>query len=117
MKKNIEVKAKPVVGELLPKKQNGVIDPSLEALDNSKVFKNGKWWWSARALMVALGYNKRHWHKFLFPINRAIRVCERAGEYKVEEQFNQLVVPIISGKGGTQDSIDYQLTNYGCFKT
>ncbi|SLB33183.1 phage antirepressor KilAC domain-containing protein [Mycobacteroides abscessus] len=72
----------------------------------------GREYWSARALMPLLGYEK--WERFAEAISRA-KVAARNSGYVVAEQFPGAGKLIEAGKGAQRTIEDYHLSRYACY--
>lgn len=69
-------------------------------------------YWSARDLMVSLGYSK--WENFQQAITRAIEACESTAGASADH-FPAARKMISAGKGATRDVLDYHLTRYAAY--
>jgi len=77
-----------------------------------RTHNDGSEFWSARDLMVSLGYSK--WENFQQAITRAIESCENS------ENPSQLHFPgsrkmVSIGSGSTREILDYQFTRYAAY--
>ncbi len=76
----------------------------------------GKESWSARELMIRLGYNK--WENFEKVINRAKTACSKSG-FKIYDHFPEVRKMISIATGSTRETsriiVDYSLTRYACY--
>lgn len=68
--------------------------------------------WSARDLMVALGYKK--WSKFEGVIGKAKIACESSG-HEASDHFAQAGKMVQLGSGSERELDDYLLTRYACY--
>lgn len=68
---------------------------------------DGSEWWSARDLMIPLGYAK--WERFADVIERAIASAQATG-HDVEQAFSRL-----REKGFGRPGVDYRLTRYAAY--
>lgn len=76
--------------------------------------EDGSEFWSARDLMVVLGYSR--WEKFENPTRRAMSTAFNQG-HDVDSHFHQSVKVIEGGRWGTQSVTDYDLTRYSAYLT
>jgi len=73
---------------------------------------DGSEFWSARDLMVSLGYSK--WENFQQAITLAIEACESTAGASLDH-FPVARKMIAAGKGATRDVLDYHLTRYAAY--
>ena len=74
--------------------------------------KEGKEYWYARELMLALEYKR--WDKFCNVIKQAIITCEQSNNI-VEYHFSQVGKMIEIAKGAKRKIKDYKLSRYACY--
>lgn len=79
-----------------------------KSLDSIKYESNGFEFWSARDVMIILGYVR--WQKFLEAIQRAKESCKVSGQ-NIEDHF--LPAPVKSTGGRPQENI--LLTRFACY--
>ena len=82
-------------------------------LDSIKQFSNdGTEYWSARDLMMILGYIK--WQKFCEAIERAKTSCNTGGE-NVTNHFTGAGKMVLTGSGAKREVEDISLTRFACY--
>lgn len=81
-------------------------------LDSIKKVDKDFEYWSARELMIVLGYVK--WQKFIEVIEKAKEACKTSG-YVVEDHFTHAGNMILTGKGAQRKIEDILLTRYACY--
>ncbi len=81
-------------------------------LDSIKNIKNGLEYWSARELMVVLGYVT--WAKFQEAINRAKEACKTTG-LEIEDHFAGAGKMVLTGSGAQRNVEDILLTRFACY--
>jgi DNA-damage-inducible protein D len=74
--------------------------------------EDGQEFWSARELMVTLGYTK--WQNFRVAISRAQDACENSGHAALDH-FTDVSNMIQIGKGGHRKVEDVHLSRYACY--
>ena len=74
--------------------------------------ETGEWFWSARTLMLLLGY--KEWRKFLGAIERAMKSCETNGDV-VSLHFVGADKMQPTHNGGSIERQDYELSRYACY--
>ena len=80
--------------------------------DIKHIDENGKEYWEARELMVALEYKR--WDKFKNVISNAMMACINSNN-KVDEHFSQLGKMIELAKTAKRTIEDYKLSRYACY--
>lgn len=83
-----------------------------QSLDEIKKVEQDLEYWSARELMVALGYAK--WQKFGKVIHKAQESCKNSDE-SVKNHFIQAGKMVITGSGAQREIKDLFLTRYACY--
>lgn len=81
-------------------------------LDSIKRVEQDLEYWSARDLMIVLGYKK--WQKFTNAISRAKESCKSSGK-SINDHFTRAGKMIITGKGATREVEDILLTRFACY--
>ncbi len=74
--------------------------------------KNGKEYWLARELQLALGYKK--WQKFINVIDAAKTACEQS-RVRVNDHFTQVGKTSKMPNGGVKNLLEYRLSRYACY--
>lgn len=77
-----------------------------------KINEYGQEYWSARDLMVILGYAK--WINFKTPINKAMEACENSGQ-SIIDHFADIGNMVDIGSNAKRTIEDYQLSRYACY--
>lgn len=72
----------------------------------------GNEYWLARELMQVLDYSR--WQTFKVVIRRAMTACRNSGQ-KPDNHFGVLVSVTQSGKGRSQNALNYKLSRYACY--
>lgn len=86
----------------------------LPALGNIKrTNSSGYEYWSARDIMLRLGYGQDGWGKFKKVLQKAMQACESMGFF-VEDHFCQVVKIIQADAGAKQEVPDYFLSKRAC---
>ena len=90
-----------------------------ELKSNSNIFENikhidenGREYWSARELQVALKY--KEWRNFELVINKAKIACQNSG-YSVILCFVGINKTLQMPNGGFKNINDYELSRYACY--
>jgi len=73
---------------------------------------DGGEYWSARELMVVLGYAK--WQNFAVAITRAKEACQNSS-IAVSDHFTETSKMVQLGSGATREVEDYNLSRYACY--
>ena len=68
--------------------------------------------WSARDLMVPLGYSE--WRKFEGVIERAKKACKNSGQ-EVDDHFAHAAKMVLIGSEAKREVSDYSLSRYACY--
>ncbi|MFA4891210.1 MAG: DNA damage-inducible protein D [Candidatus Gracilibacteria bacterium] len=76
------------------------------------VNKYGSEYWSARNLMLPLGYIE--WRKFEGAIQRAKEACKNSGQ-KIENHFAHADKMVLIGSEAKREIKDYHLSRYACY--
>jgi DNA-damage-inducible protein D len=74
--------------------------------------EDGGEYWSARELMVVLGYAK--WQNFAVAITRAKEACQNSS-IAVSDHFTETSKMVQLGSGATREVEDYNLSRYACY--
>lgn len=69
-------------------------------------------YWSARDLMVILGYAK--WNNFKTAINKAMEACDNSGQ-NISDHFADVGNMVDIGSKAKREIEDYQLSRYACY--
>lgn len=77
-----------------------------------RINKYGKEVWSARDLMVPLGYVE--WRKFEGAVDRAKEACKNSGQ-KIEDHFAHAAKMVLIGSEAKRKVDDYHLSRYACY--
>jgi len=77
-----------------------------------KINKYGQEFWSARDLLLPLGYSE--WRKFEGVIERAKGSCKNSGQ-KMEDHFAHAAKMVSIGSDSTRKIEDYALSRYACY--
>ena len=80
--------------------------------DIKHIDEEGKEYWLARELQIALDYKK--WQKFINVIENAKIACEQSN-FIIEDHITQVGKMINVGKGGKRKVEDYKLSRYACY--
>lgn len=80
--------------------------------DNIVKIEQGIEYWTARELMLRLGYTK--WENFENTIKRAMESCHASG-VNPEDHFSKLITEVIVGRNTRKEKTDYYLTRYACY--
>jgi len=81
-------------------------------LENIKKIKNDFEYWSARDLMIVLGYVE--WRTFEMTIEKAKRACLES-EHEITGHFVDADKMVDLGSGSKRLTKDYMLTRYACY--
>jgi len=73
---------------------------------------DGQEFWSARELMVTLGYTK--WQNFRVAISRAQESCENSG-HAVSDHFTEVSKMVTLGSGAKRRIDNFHLSRYACY--
>ncbi len=82
------------------------------SLDSIKRVDKEFEYWSARELMVVLGYAK--WQKFVEVVEKAKEACRMSGQ-ATEDHFTGVGKIVLTGSGGQRQIEDILLTRYACY--
>lgn len=74
--------------------------------------ENGIEFWTARELMVLLGYAK--WENFQEVVNKAKKACLNSGQL-IENHFPDIGKMVVVGSGTVRKVVDYKLDRYACY--
>jgi len=74
--------------------------------------ESGVLFWSARELMLLLGYER--WENFEAAIRRAIESCKTAN-VNISDHFRKVTKMVIIGSNTKREIPDYFLTRYACY--
>ncbi len=77
-----------------------------------KLNEHGREFWSAREIQTLLGYGQ--WRGFANAIGKALKSCEVSGNIP-EHHFAEVRKEIASGKGATQQVVDFELSRFACY--
>ncbi len=81
-----------------------------------KVNEYGQEFWSARDLMLPLGYIR--WENFEVTISKAKKACSNSGQ-SIKDHFREItkMIKIATGtrKEASREVIDYDLSRYACY--
>ena len=72
----------------------------------------GKEYWLARELQIALDYKK--WQKFINVIENAKIACEQSN-FIIEDHITQVGKMVDIGSGAKRKQVDYKLSRYACY--
>ena len=95
--------------------KDNLINITEENFENIKhIDENGIEYWSARELMIVLGYSS--WDKFKHIIKKALIACENSN-ISVDECFSHLGKTSKMPNGGEKfvEDYDYILNRYACY--
>lgn len=73
---------------------------------------DGQEYWSARELMVVLGYSK--WQNFRVAVSRAQEACENSG-HATSDHFTEIGKMVTLGSGAQRRIEDFHLSRYACY--
>ena len=73
---------------------------------------NGREYWSARELMLAIEY--RRWDKFCNVVESAKIACEKSGNI-IADHFSQVGKMVNIGSNASRTIMDYKLSRYACY--
>jgi DNA-damage-inducible protein D len=91
---------------------NNIILKIQNDLDSIKKQDKDFEYWSARELMLILGYIK--WQKFVEVIEKAKEACKTSG-YIVADHFTHAGKMVLTGSGAQRQIEDILLTRYACY--
>ena len=74
--------------------------------------EEGKEYWLARELQIALDYKK--WQKFINVIENAKIACEQSN-FIIEDHITQVGNMVDIGSGAKRKQVDYKLSRYACY--
>ena len=77
-----------------------------------KLDKSGSEFWSARELMVALGYS--NWQNFDEVVKKAQRACVNSGQ-KIDDHFIGINILVMVGLNITRPTKEWKLDRYACY--
>ena len=80
--------------------------------DIKHIDEEGKEYWLARELQIALDYKK--WQKFINVIENAKIACEQSN-FIIEDQITQVGKMVDIGSGAKRKQVDYKLSRYACY--
>ncbi len=83
-----------------------------QTFEQIKHTENSVEFWLARELMPLLGY--KNWRDFNNAIEKAQISCKESNN-EVSDHFEDILKPIIGGKGAVQNVTDYKLSRYACY--
>ncbi|MFA6297015.1 MAG: BRO family protein [Candidatus Paceibacterota bacterium] len=81
-------------------------------LESIKKQKESVDFWSARDLMIVLGYSE--WRKFVGVIEKAKEACKKSGQNE-SDQFVGADKLVLTGSGANRGVEDFLLTRYACY--
>jgi hypothetical protein len=95
--------------------KDGEIERLIAAFEAAAhIDEDGSEFWFARDLQALLEYKK--WENFESAIRRAVTACEQTGQ-DVSSHWLPEVRKSISGKGKTEDVVDFRMSRYACYLT
>ena len=80
--------------------------------DIKHIDEEGKEYWLARELQIALDYKK--WQKFINVIENAKIACEQSN-FIIEDHITQVGNMVDIGSGAKRKQADYKLSRYACY--
>ena len=80
--------------------------------DIKHIDEEGKEYWLARELQIALDYKK--WQKFINVIENAKIACEQSN-FIIEDHITQVGNMVDIGSGAKRKQVDYKLSRYACY--
>ncbi len=80
--------------------------------DIKHIDEEGKDYWLARELQIALDYKK--WQKFINVIENAKIACEQSN-FIIEDHITQVGKMVDIGSGAKRKQVDYKLSRYACY--
>ena len=80
--------------------------------DIKHIDEEGKEYWLARELQIALDYKK--WQKFINVIENAKIACEQSN-FIIEDHITQVGKMVDIGSGAKRKQVDYKLSRYACY--
>jgi DNA-damage-inducible protein D len=86
--------------------------PDYESIKHINVV--GDEYWSARDLMLLLGYGANSWHNFQRVLAKAMTSCQEAG-LAISDHFYGVVKMVKLGSGAERSIEDYFLTKHACY--
>lgn len=91
---------------------NGEIDRRYKGFEEARHEEGDVEWWSARDLMVLLGYTQ--WRNFESAVKKAMQSCE-SSERPAKDHFAKVSKMVSIGSGAERQVDDYILTRYACY--
>ncbi|HEY4517998.1 MAG TPA: DNA damage-inducible protein D [Candidatus Paceibacterota bacterium] len=91
---------------------NEITGPSKTFEEIKRVDENGVEYWTARELMVALGYSK--WVNFEEVIKKAKKACVKSSQF-IENHFADVGKMVGIGSRAFRKTDDYKLDRYACY--
>ncbi len=89
------------------------IEYNIKTFENIKhIDENGKEFWYARELMLALEYKR--WDKFINVIESSKISCKKSGSL-ICDHFSQVGKMVEIGSGAKRKQKDYKLSRYACY--
>ena len=91
---------------------NNIISKQNNSFESLKIIKNNSEYWSARQLMVALGYS--NWQNFDEVVKKAKKACINSGQ-NVENHFITINIMVKVGSNVMRPAKDWNLDRYACY--
>lgn len=88
------------------------IQESLESIKRVTQDEKPMEFWSARDLMIILGYVK--WQKFIEVVEKAKNAC-KTSEKEVSDHFTRAGKMVLTGSGAQREVEDFLLTRFACY--